>query len=150
MNAREHYQAGQLGEAVTAALADVRKGPADADARGLLCELLCFAGDLERADKHLDALSGMHPDLALGTSLFRQLLRAEQARREVFEAGRVPELLVPPSPALSLALRAAVALRGGTRRTRPSACSPRPKRSGPSSRARPTGPPSAAGATWTT
>jgi type VI secretion system protein ImpE len=44
---------------------------------------------------------------------FRQLLRAEVARRQLFRDGRVPEFLGEPTPAQRHALAALVALRGG-------------------------------------
>ncbi len=42
---------------------------------------------------------------------FRQLIRAEMARHQVFHEGRVPEFIEPPSAAIQLHLRALVALR---------------------------------------
>ena len=113
MNATEAYEAGQLAEAVTAALADVKKHPTDVGRRGFLCELLCFAGDLERADKQLDAIGHQSPDAMVGVALFRQLVRAEQARREFFTAGRVPEFAGLPTAAQKLQLEASILLREG-------------------------------------
>jgi type VI secretion system protein ImpE len=113
MNASELYQAGQLREAVTAAVAAVKQHPNDMGRRGLLCELLCFAGDLERADVQLDVIGHQDPQAALGVGLFRQLVRAEQARREFFTSGRVPEFLEPPSGVLRFHVEASIHLREG-------------------------------------
>jgi type VI secretion system protein ImpE len=113
MNAREHYQAGQLKEAIAAQTAEVKQHSADAGRRGFLCELLCFAGDLERADTQLDALSSLDPQAAMGISLFRQLIRAEQARRQFYTDGRLPEFLEQPTPVLRLHLEASIRLREG-------------------------------------
>lgn len=113
MNAREHYQAGNLQEAIAAATEEVRRHPADTSWRGFLCELLCFAGDLERADLQLDALGHQDPQAVLGIALIRQLIRAEQARRQFYAEGRVPEFLEPPSPVLQLHLEASIRLREG-------------------------------------
>src|SRR5947209_10684988 len=110
MNARECYQAGRLQDAIAAALAEVKQHPTDTGRRGFLVELLCFAGDLERADKHLDALGTQDPQAAVGVSLFRQLIRAEQARQQFFAEGRVPEFLDLPSPTLRLHLEASIRL----------------------------------------
>jgi type VI secretion system protein ImpE len=113
MNAKQHYQAGNLREAVAAALEEVKNHPGDAGKRGFLCELLCFAGDLERADRQLDVLAGQDPQ-ALDVSLFRQLIRAEQARQEFYTDGRLPEFLDGEiTPCLRLHLEAAVLLRAG-------------------------------------
>ena len=64
-------------KAVTAALEDVRKHPADAAKRTFLAELLCFTGDLERADKQLDVIASPEKPELMGALLFRQLIRAE-------------------------------------------------------------------------
>jgi type VI secretion system protein ImpE len=113
MNAHECYQAGQLKEAIAAATAEVKQHPADPSRRGFLCELLCFAGDLERADLHLDTLLNQEPQSAVGVNLFRQLVRAEQARQQFYSDGRLPEFLGLPSPVLKLHLEASIRIREG-------------------------------------
>ncbi len=113
MNAKELFQVGQLGEAVAAAGEDVKRHPADLPKRALLCDLLCFSGEFERADKQLDAMGHQDPQAMLVISLVRQLIRAEQARREFYQQGRVPELLDQPAGHLKLRLEASVRLRDG-------------------------------------
>jgi type VI secretion system protein ImpE len=113
MNARDYYATGQLKDAIAAQLAEVKQHPADSARRGFLCELLCFAGDLERVDLQLDTMGNQEPNLALGISLFRHLVRAEQARQEFYTTGRLPEFLEVPSPALKLHMQASIALREG-------------------------------------
>jgi len=107
------YRAGKLDEAVTAAQAALRKAPTDLNARVLLGELLGFAGNLERADVVLDAASAIDPSTALVVAEFRQLIRADMARRQLFRDGRVPEFLSEPTETQRLQLAALVALRGG-------------------------------------
>jgi type VI secretion system protein ImpE len=107
------YRAGKLDEAVAAAQAAVRKSPTDLNARVLLGELLAFAGNLERADVVLDAASAIDPTAALVVAEFRQLIRADMARRQLFRDGRVPELLSDATESQRLQLAALVALRGG-------------------------------------
>jgi type VI secretion system protein ImpE len=110
-SASDAFKAGKLGDAVAAALEQVRAAPADRGKRMFLAELLCFAGDLERADKQLDVLFQPDaPDL-MAVTLFRQLLRGETTRREVFAHGRVPEFLTQPSECVKLHLEAAIRLR---------------------------------------
>lgn len=113
MNAKDHYQAGQLDEAVAAAIDEVKRKPTDSGTRGFLCELLGFSGDLERVDKHLDLIGHQDPQVALGVSLFRHLVRAEQARQQFFSEGRVPEFLTQPTPTLSKHLEASIFVREG-------------------------------------
>jgi type VI secretion system protein ImpE len=110
----EHFQSGQISDAVTAATEAVRNQPSDVVARSLLAELLCFSGDLERADKQLDAVGELDSDAAaVGVSLLRHLIRSELCRREVYESGRVPEFLTQPDVALQTRLRALISLRDG-------------------------------------
>jgi type VI secretion system protein ImpE len=113
MNAREHFEAGRLEEALAALRAEVKAAPADLGRRQLLAELLCFAGELERADAQLDTLATQESQALVAISLFRQLLRGEQARQQFYTAGRLPEFLEAPSPALKLHLEASIRLRDG-------------------------------------
>ncbi|MEZ6130736.1 MAG: type VI secretion system accessory protein TagJ [Planctomycetaceae bacterium] len=107
------FRAGQLSEAVAAAVEAVRNNPTDIVARSTLSELLCFSGDLERADKQLDAAIQIDPDAVVGVSLLRHLIRSELSRREVMDQGRVPEFLVQPTEAQQCRLKALVSLREG-------------------------------------
>lgn len=111
MNATQHFQAGGLREAIAAAVDEVKRNPTDTARRGFLCELLCFSGDLERIDTHLNLLADQDPQAALGIALFRHLVRAEQARQQFYTEGRLPEFLDAPTPALKLHLEASIALR---------------------------------------
>jgi type VI secretion system protein ImpE len=113
MNAKELFKAGNLAEAVTAALEEVKQHPTDTSRRGFLGELLCFTGDFPRADVHLDALGNQDPQALLGVALFRQLLRAEQARQQFFREGRLPEFLDPPPLYLQRHLEASISVREG-------------------------------------
>jgi type VI secretion system protein ImpE len=106
-------RAGKLDDAVAAAQATVRKAPTDLNARVLLGELLLFTGNLERADVVLDAASAIDPTTAVVVAEFRQLIRADMARRQLFRDGRVPEMLAEPTETQRLQLAALVALRAG-------------------------------------
>src|SRR5712675_118724 len=107
------FRAGKLMPAIEAANAAVRKSPADLGGRILLAELLLFTGNVERADVILDAAAQADPTSLIAVAEFRQLLRAEIARRQYSRDGRVPEFLGEPSEALKAALAAGVALRAG-------------------------------------
>ena len=107
------FRAGNLAAAVDAANAAVRRAPTDIAARVLLAELLVFAGNLERADVILDAASQVEPEAAVVVAEFRQLLRADMARRQLRRDGRVPEFLGEPTDTQRLQLAALVALRAG-------------------------------------
>jgi type VI secretion system protein ImpE len=97
MNARERFKAAQLAEAIAAQTEVVKQRPTDADARFELFVFLCFNGDLERAEKHLDALDTRDGTLSRGSVVFRNLLASELERRRVFE-GKGRAVLPPKSP----------------------------------------------------
>lgn len=107
------FRAGKLGAALEAANAAVKKAPGDAGARILLAELLLFSGNVERADVILDAAGDIEPEAMMVIAEFRQLLRADLARRQWRRDGRVPEFIGEPTPALSASMAAMVALRAG-------------------------------------
>jgi len=95
MNARELYQAGQLGPAVQALGAELRDNPTDARRRIFLFELLCFAGEYDRAEKHLDVLAQASPDAATGALLYRAALAAERTRHQLFAKRDYPSAPAP-------------------------------------------------------
>jgi type VI secretion system protein ImpE len=107
------FRAGQLDAAITAATAAVKAKPTDVASRILLVELLVFAGNFERADVLLDAAGQLDPGAALVVAEFRQLLRGEMARRQLYRDGRVPEFLGEPGPVEQSLLAALVAHRAG-------------------------------------
>ncbi len=109
----ELYTAGRLFEAIDAVSGEVKRHPTDGNRRGFLAELLCLAGNLERADLQLDAIGKQDPQATPGIALFRQLIRAEQARQQFYTEGRLPEFLDTPSPQLRAYLEASVLLRDG-------------------------------------
>lgn len=111
MEAKDLFAVGQLTEAIAAAAAAVKKHPGEVPRRTFLSELLCFAGDFDRADKHLDAVGLQDPAIALNITMFRQLMRGELARKQVFEEGRLPEFVGLPSDELKLRLEALVQCR---------------------------------------
>ncbi|MCC7427679.1 MAG: tetratricopeptide repeat protein [Alphaproteobacteria bacterium] len=113
ISTKDLFSAGALTEAIEAQNAVVRAKPTDYDARAFLAELLCFAGEYERADKLLDFIGTQRQDLAVGVALFRQLIRASLARRECFEQGRAPELIGEMTPTIRELLRGQLALRTG-------------------------------------
>jgi len=91
MDAQQLYRAGKLTEAVSALSATLRDNPSDLKSRTFLFELLCFAGEFDRAEKQLDLLeqSGKK-DSIIGTLLYRGALNAARTRQEMFEKKSYP------------------------------------------------------------
>jgi len=113
VNTHELFKAGQLREALAASLAEVREHPTDTARRLFLAELLSFSGELERADNQLSALGQNDPQAMALILLFRHLVRAEQARQDVWTQGRMPEFSGHPDAAVRLLLEAAIRVREG-------------------------------------
>lgn len=90
MNPLELYKAGRLTDAIKALSAEVRDNPTDKRRRTFLFELLCFAGDYERADRQLEVLGEAGPDSELGVMLYRSALFAERQRQDLFQRGELP------------------------------------------------------------
>lgn len=86
MSPEELIRANKLAEAIQALSAELRDRPADTRRRTFLFELLCFAGQYERAEKHLNVLAQGSPDSELGGLLYRSALAAERKRQAFFES----------------------------------------------------------------
>jgi type VI secretion system protein ImpE len=90
MTPEELYRAGRLRDAIKALSAELRDNPTDARRRTFLFELLCFAGEYERADKQLEVLGQAGPNSEMGVMLYRSALFAERQRHDLFERGQFP------------------------------------------------------------
>jgi len=90
MNPQELYKAGRLNEAIKVLGAELRDNPTDVKRRIFLFELLCFAGEYERADKQLEVLAQAGPNTEMGVLLYRSALYAERQRQDLFERGEFP------------------------------------------------------------
>ncbi|MGB9605217.1 MAG: type VI secretion system accessory protein TagJ, partial [Bryobacteraceae bacterium] len=90
MTPRELFQAGKLTEAITALSAEVRDNPTDVRRRTFLFELLCFAGEFERAEKQLEVLACESPASEAGALLYRGAIYAEKTRHEMFARREFP------------------------------------------------------------
>lgn len=90
MNSKQLFASGKLNEAVRALSAELRDNPLDAQRRTFLFELLCFQGDYDRAEKHLNLLAQTNKQTELGAVLYYSALHAERLRRDMFEKREFP------------------------------------------------------------
>lgn len=89
--AQQLYREGKLDDAIEALNGELRKAPTDRKKRSFLFEMLCFAGDFDRAEKQIDILSeGGTNNEAMGTLLYRSALYAERNRLELFDTKNYP------------------------------------------------------------
>lgn len=98
MDASLLYKAGQLSPAIEALGLELRKQPGDTKRRTFLFELLCFAGDYDRASKQLDVLASGGKDAESGAMLYHAALHAQRTREEMFARNDLPESQAIPSP----------------------------------------------------
>jgi type VI secretion system protein ImpE len=93
MTAEQLVRGGRLEDALAALTAQVRDDPANQNLRYFLVQLLCYAGEYDRAGKQLDVLEKSSTRAeSLTVMLYRGCLAAERARLEKFvqEAGGRP------------------------------------------------------------
>lgn len=90
MNPQQLYKDGHLGAAIEAAGLQLRDDPSNVRLRTFLFELLCFAGDYDRASKHLKILAEGGKENEIGALLFHGAMHAEQTRAEMFTTGALP------------------------------------------------------------
>ena len=106
MTAEELLKAGHLSAAVERLNQEVRSRPTDMQRRTFLFELLCFAGDYQRAERQLDVLGHQSATAEIGVQVYRHILAAEQARQRLFSEGVQPTFLFPPPSYAHLHLEA--------------------------------------------
>jgi type VI secretion system protein ImpE len=101
MSPEELIREGKLADAIQALTAELRDRPADTKRRTFLFELLCFSGQYDRAEKHLNVLAQGSPDSELGGLLYRSALAAERKRQALFESHQYPSADMNSKPSLS-------------------------------------------------
>jgi type VI secretion system protein ImpE len=98
MSASDLFRAGRLDAAIESLGAELRDNPLDAQRRVFLFELLCFSGNLDRAEKQLDVLARNSPDAEAGALMYRSALHAERTRRDMFDNQTFPRSHPAPRP----------------------------------------------------
>lgn len=98
MKARALYEKGELHEAIRVLGEELRDDPTDSRGRTFLFELLCFAGEFERAEKQLDVLARGSEEAGMGALLYRAALHAERERQGKFADEDFPRPGEGPPP----------------------------------------------------
>ncbi len=88
--AQELYREGKLTEAISQLQAVLRDKPTDKRARTFLFELLCFAGEFDRARKQLGVLAEETQQTKLGVSFYLAALSAETDRQAWYQLPAPP------------------------------------------------------------
>lgn len=114
MGAKELFDAGNLSGAVEQLTQDVKSNPREQKSRIFLFELLCFAGEFQRAERQLDAIAQTSGDVKveMGAQAYRSALQAETGRRGFFTgAHRTPKFFSDPPAYAALHMDAIAKLR---------------------------------------
>ncbi|MGD2120802.1 MAG: type VI secretion system accessory protein TagJ [Gemmatimonadota bacterium] len=98
MEANRLYKEGKLGDAIALLQDELRSDPHDVPRRTFLFELLCFQGQFDRAWKQLEVIETADPSSYLGTAWFKQVLKAEETRQEMFTKSDLPDRLDEEAP----------------------------------------------------
>jgi type VI secretion system protein ImpE len=98
VSAQEALRAGRLDEALTQLKQDVRRQPADARLRIFLFQLLCVSGEWDRALTQLSVAGELDAGALLMVQTYREAVRCEVYRSEVFAGKRTPVSLGEPDP----------------------------------------------------
>lgn len=94
-------KAGKLSEALQTVIQTVRDNPTDDKARTFLFELLCFSGEYDRAEKHLDALLENKTETLHGSLLYKAALHAQRTRESFFANSEYKNASAETAPVVS-------------------------------------------------
>lgn len=95
MDAHQLFKAGRLGDAIASLEHSIRNDPTDQRSQTFLFELLCFAGDFDRAEHQLNTLvDGHRKESVLGTRLYKSVVHAEKTRQKMFAARNFPSAIL--------------------------------------------------------
>ena len=96
MSAQDALRAGRLDEALAELQQEVRRKPAEARLRIFLFQLLCVRGEWNRALTQLNVAGELDAAALLMVQTYREALRCEVYRAEVFSGRRLPMSLGEP------------------------------------------------------
>jgi type VI secretion system protein ImpE len=111
LTAKEHFEAGRLSAAIESLNGEIRSAPADLKLRSFLFELLCFAGQYDRAERQLDVVAQSGATAELAVDVYRRNIAAERKRAAFFSDDSLPTFLLEPPPYVALQIQAVHQLR---------------------------------------
>lgn len=106
MNPEQSLREGKLAEALNQLQQQVRQNPADAKLRVFLFQLLAVMGQWERAMNQLNVAGDMDSSTLSMVQTYREALRCELLRTEVFAGRRSPLVFGDPEQWLALLIQA--------------------------------------------
>ncbi len=106
MSADELLREGKLQEALAALQDQIRADPSDAKLRIFLFQLLAVEGNWERALTQLNVAAELDPAALAMAQMYREAIRCELLRSEVFAGKRTPMVFGEPSEWIGLLIEA--------------------------------------------
>jgi type VI secretion system protein ImpE len=97
---------GNIAEAIARLQEQVRKAPADAELRVFLFQLLSVTGDWDRALNQLDVAADLDAKTLAMAQMYREALRCETLRADVFAGRKAPLVFGQPDQWLALLIEA--------------------------------------------
>jgi type VI secretion system protein ImpE len=101
-SAEEAMRVADLQTALTSVQNRIKKSPADAELRVFLFQLLCVLGQWERALQQLNVASELDAKALAMAQMYRETLRCELLRSEVFAGRKSPMIFGQPEEWLAL------------------------------------------------
>ena len=115
MQAEQFVKEGNLNEALESLQDSIRADPANADYRAFLYQLLCIMGQWDRALTQINVVGDMTPGELLMVEFYRNAIRCEALRQEVFAGKTTPLMLGEPEEWLGWMVQATgLAAQGNT------------------------------------
>lgn len=105
MEIQELMQAGKLAEARERLVAAVKASPADSASRTLLFQVLCYCGEWDKADRHLEAIAAQDSSRGAGALEYRNIVHAEMERCAVFDNKKNASFISDPPEYLDIFLQ---------------------------------------------
>jgi type VI secretion system protein ImpE len=115
MTVEEHVRAGRLAEALGSLQSEIKKQPSDPRLRILLFQLLAVMGQWDRALTQLEVASELDSGALPMRQAYREVLRCELLRRDIFAGGGSPLIFGEPAEWMALLVRALQAQGEGQR-----------------------------------
>lgn len=106
MLAEKLAEAGSLQGVLEKLQGEVRESPGDARLRTFLFQVLVVMGEWERALRQLQTVATLDEGTMMMARSYRELIRCELAREEIFAGRRPPTVLGEPAEWLLLAVKA--------------------------------------------
>jgi type VI secretion system protein ImpE len=100
------FQQGKLHDAIDELTRDVKAAPTNIASRAFLFELLCFAGEWDRAQLQLEVIGHQDSQTKMAVDVYQNNIKATRERNRLFTDGLAPHFITEPPSYVDLLLSA--------------------------------------------